>query len=285
MSFFGTDGAEKKASKVLSQQPTLDSTKPVERQAKSLTAFFAQEDDLTFKESSVKNISDRGRTRVIDALVEALGVAAAAGEADARRKQRAAAAASESAPAVSAAPQSPPWVLEEVKTLLRSLLHIRTRGRAADILSAANPLTQLAALPIDSNVLKRTKVALELNNDFWKKSDVPEIKNMVAVLVREWKNMFRNEKGAAAARKPRVFSARVLRNAATDLEESVHSKSPRVAQYQELIKAVIERLGQAPEQGLRFLDGAETSLALVTRAHNFCQAQLNASRVKRQKVS
>mmetsp|Transcript_59670 Transcript_59670/g.194685 ORF Transcript_59670/g.194685 Transcript_59670/m.194685 type:complete len:146 (-) Transcript_59670:101-538(-) len=137
---------------------------------------------------------------------------------------------------------------------------------------------------MDSKVLKRTKVALELNSDFWKKSDAPEVRQMVSVLVKEWKNMYRGEQGTAAASKPRVFSQRTLRNAATDLEESAHGKTPLVEKYQDLVRALLGRLAQVPDQAIELLDGGVQAPAFVGRVHKAALAQEVSARVKRPKL-
>jgi len=254
MGSMGTDPKEKQASQTLSFRPQLDGSLKTESQAKYLSNFFAREDDLTFKEGSVKDVSDRGRAQVVNALMQALVVAF---------RQ---AAAEEKAPAatVGAAAIAPAWVLQDVLEQMEVLQQIRARGRPSECLSAAGPLRKLATLPIDSATLKRTKVALELNHDFWKKAPREEVRQMVAVLVRQWRNMYRSEQGTQTRRGP---SERSVRNLATDLEECAYSRAPKSSHYANLVQDLLQKLERAPGTAAGLLDGTQRSMDLVQLLH------------------
>lgn len=242
MSFYGVDKAEKQGSATLSHVPQLDATKPIEKQAAALSNVLDKVDDLTFKETTVRDVSDRGRQKVVDDLMRSL-----ASGLKKLREQKRAEPASEDALATQ----------EEVSKQLGVLRGIRSK--AGNPVAAAEPLRRLSSLPIDGQILRKTKVALELNNDFWKRSKSPEVKQMVATLVRDWRAQFRKEEEGP--------SERTLRNSASDLEQASHALAPRTVQYSGLVNAIVRQLDQVPGLAASIMDGRERPLDWVSKVH------------------
>jgi len=245
MGFFGTDGAEKSGSVTLQNKPQLDGSRSLESQAKFISSFGAV-DDLTFNERTVRDVSDRGRAKVVDELVSCLSLALQKGR-ELRRTAQAVAVA------------GPPCKMQqEVRTQLDILRRVRASGKPADAPTARLPLQKLDLLAVDGLMLKRTKVALELNQDYWKSTSAPEVRRLATGLVKKWRSIYHREEEGP--------SARTLRNSATDLEDNAHGFAPQTVPYTELIEALLRRL-QKPELAAGVVDGREQAPDLVGRIH------------------
>lgn len=252
MSFFGTDAAEKSGSATLNHQPQLDGSRSIEFQAKFISNFVAsREDDLTFNERTVRDVSDRGRGKVVNDFMKGLATAFKKAQANRKAEQSAARA------AAAAAGQPSSRVIQDVQVQLEALRGIRARSETADEASARPPLDQLALLPMDALTLKKTKVAAELNQDYWKLRAAPEVQRLVTSLIHKWRAIYRREEDGP--------SERTLRNSAVDLEEVAHSLAPRTQAYGQLVEAVIRRL--SPELSLKILEGSESAKDIVGRIH------------------
>mmetsp|Transcript_97970 Transcript_97970/g.204365 ORF Transcript_97970/g.204365 Transcript_97970/m.204365 type:complete len:289 (+) Transcript_97970:61-927(+) len=288
MSFYGTDAAEKSASKVVQQGgPKLDSSWKLDRQLKALAACetkVGKTDDLTFKESSIKDVTDRGRGQVVEALMEALEKAINIADEETRRlalvdRQMAKNLAGSS----QSSSQVPKHVYDEVKSHREALARFRKSGRTVDQ-PIAECLAQLGRLPIDARVLKETKVALELNHEFWRKSPETAVRNYITELVTEWKNKFRAETGNYPEPKKKVYSQRALKNTATDLEGAAYNRVPRLLEYQQVIKAILTRFLEAPKQAVGIMEGGRSSESVVKDVHAEWMLMSRQMQAKRQRI-
>jgi hypothetical protein len=242
MGFYGTDQAENSAAGAVANGPQLGGTQSIESQATSLSRQQNKVDDLTFRERSVRDVSDRGRMKVMEDIMRSLAV----GVKREREQQRAQKAGQTS------------QVEQDICSQVARLQEIRSSAR--DPAAAAEPLRRLAATRMDGLLLRKTKVALELNQDFWKRCSSLQVKQMVVTLVKDWRAVYRKEEDGP--------SERTLRNAAADLENSTHVLAPRTAQYSNLVNALLGRLEQVPSIASSIIDGRQGSLDLVTKVNN-----------------
>lgn len=273
MGFFGTDGAEKKGVQNLQNQPTLNGGGSIEGQAASLARMGNSVDDLSFKERSVRDISDRGRAKTVEDIMRALATAFKSERE--RKKTEQINAAAVAAAAGQAVPQSA--TQQAVCAQLDILRRIRAKGKAPNPYVAAAPLQTLAALPINSEILKRTKVALELNHDFWRKTAPEDVRRMVNTLVREWKAAYRKEEDGP--------SERTLRNSAAEIEESAQNVAPRKKEYSALVDGLLRKFLTSPEVGTSILDGCERAQELVSRINRRVVAEVANAGMKQGQAS
>lgn len=262
---FGTDRAEQSGSQTLQHKDQLDGSRSIESQARFIGNYGAAVDDLTFKESTVRQVTDRGRAKVVSELMQELATQGKKARVAHRADQAAILAQS------AAAGEPPSEAIQEVRAQLATLQGIRARGKPADIVSARPPLDALSLLSIDAITLKKTKVAAELNQDYWKVRSAPEVKRLAAALVQKWRSAYRREEDGP--------SERTLRNTASALEESAHSAALRDAgrfggaqQYNQLIEALLKKL--TPELADGLLEGREVALDLVGRVQKRQVAEL-----------
>eukprot|EP00746_Dinoflagellata_sp_MGD_P016330 gnl/MRDRNA2_/MRDRNA2_136800_c0_seq1.p1 gnl/MRDRNA2_/MRDRNA2_136800_c0~~gnl/MRDRNA2_/MRDRNA2_136800_c0_seq1.p1 ORF type:complete len:302 (+),score=65.63 gnl/MRDRNA2_/MRDRNA2_136800_c0_seq1:68-907(+) len=235
--------------------------------------FMTAEEDLSFKESSVKDVTDGGREDAIEALMKAISTAV----------KRVTANPTASIKDGATLPIADPTqeVLELV-TKLRAVRH--AKHDLKDPAASVGILRKLESLPIDVECLKRTKVALEFNNDFWKHHEDSTTRERVASLVRRWKGMYRAVQGKGTS-----LSEQRLKVLATDLEAAImyHFRRDRGDEkvtknwyarkhdlnhfqtqsgHRSLTQEVICLLEREPRHAVGHLEGSEKAVDIVTKA-------------------
>jgi len=243
------------------QRAQLDSSWSLEAQVGALKGSGA-EDDLTFRESSVKDVTDRGRSQGAGQLQKALEHAMSAAPPK---------------PAPSAQPAAPAQTPEEkqreaelqrgVRELLLALRRSWQEGESAKRTAAAmTVLRQLSGLKVSVACLKATRIAAELNQPCWKGSDVaPEVRGLATSLVRDWRAMYRAQEGGSAPALSPAVLARKCRTVSMDLEECAYGKQQKVATYSDLVEGLCRLLAESHETSSGLLAGTVAVKQLVAR--------------------
>lgn len=219
---------------LLSEKPQLDGSWSYQAQLRALDSCNPVE-DLTFKESSVKDVSDAGRGQGAAKIQRVLTEVSSALAQPASKRQKT---------NHGISPQELE-VCQEVCALMQQLQHFRNEG-ASSVQSKAvvDVLLLLKTLPINVACLKKTKIAAELNQPFWRGESISaDVQKFASFLVRTWRNMYKAETEDAG---PNGMSAsilaRTLKGLSSDLEESIYGHHPKIVQYTEHVDAVCERI-------------------------------------------
>jgi len=265
-------GSDNRVSVEFTCKPQLDSAWSYDAQCRVLNNFNA-EPDLSFKESSVKDVSDKGRERAAARLQEALEASLQRAPSPPRKKHKVASAHSSSPQAAVAAhfgelaiPDSE--VRAEVTELLSQLREIReTRANRA---LSVDILRQLELKEVSVKCLKTTKIAVELNQPYWRGGMVTEeVRERATSLVRKWRAMYRAEAGTSdavseAANKQTL--SRRCRNVAMDLEEASYAHQQKVSKYVEIIEGVVDHLLRDSVAVRSIMRGVTSTKDFVQRA-------------------
>lgn len=251
-------GAENKCSYEFSGKLQLDGSASCAAQVRVL-AFANREEDLSFKESSVKDVTDKGRSQaaalVQNVLEQLLGASATPRPERTARieggvlKRKAGQISSEDTPASSstAAPAEEAEMRQEVRSAVQELQKIRLAGGARTN-DAIEILHRLDLLPMTISCLKITKIAMEVNQGHWRDNQVAMIRELSRDLVHRWRALFRGETGVpASAVTPAAIGSQRLRTTAMFLEESCYTRIQAVAPYKALMQGVAERLLGDPQ--------------------------------------
>jgi len=214
-------------------------------------------DDLTFKESSVKDVTDRGRTEGAARLQKALEIALT------------------EAPPTAPRPAPKALMVKEevdvrgkVKAHLGALQRLRYDGKTKSRDSAAlDILRQLDSLNVSVPCLKDTKIALELNQPCWRGNEVSaDVRQYASSLVKQWRTMFRVETGTGEVAMAPAVRSRKCRSRSMDLEECAYGQYQKVAQYMEVVDWTCKIIMADGKVSQGLLAGTLTSKALLTRA-------------------
>eukprot|EP00811_Abedinium_folium_P003815 NODE_13509_length_1161_cov_5.090909.p1 GENE.NODE_13509_length_1161_cov_5.090909~~NODE_13509_length_1161_cov_5.090909.p1 ORF type:complete len:297 (-),score=100.94 NODE_13509_length_1161_cov_5.090909:202-1092(-) len=215
--------------------------------------------DLTFKEHTVKDVSDKGREKGSERLCTALHEVLSRARPSLPKKRKA------DALGMSGTAGLPAHLVHaQVQEALAELRELRQPGCSPAHRSthAAAVMRRLGQLPIDVKCLKMTKVALELNHAMWRGAEVSEdARQSAAVLVKRWRHMYKAECGLDVAVPP--CSARQCKSLAMDLEEGVYVLEQKRARYDCLIDAVCTRLREDLDVAHRLRSGATTAKDLI----------------------
>lgn len=271
-------GGENQVSGEFSKQIQLSGGSSFQAQLNTLSRCGA-EDDLTFREGSVKDVTDRGRTQAASKLESALKQAAsAAGRRRSEHKPAVKRKAEQLGPAAGASSSSSSSSLSahdkaeeiEVRREVRVLLE-RLRGYRAGHQSefvAVDALRLLEQIPVTVACLKATKVAAELNLPSWRVEGAPaELRARASSLVRRWRVMYKADEdgGDAAQALPPAMVARVSRIVSMDLEETAFTHKQRTALYAEIVEAICALLEREPTSAVSLLTGSTTTKDFVGR--------------------
>mmetsp|Transcript_49936 Transcript_49936/g.139838 ORF Transcript_49936/g.139838 Transcript_49936/m.139838 type:complete len:301 (-) Transcript_49936:44-946(-) len=290
--FAGNDGnsnsgrADNNNSFILQDRPNLDSGWSFTQQFAALARSAITEDDRTFKESSVKDVTDKGRAQGSAKLHAAL-VEVCAKAPKARRKPSAGAVL-DAAPGERLLPLkdldglTDAELRTEVGALCRRLQQFRADGPSrANEENAASVLLELERLPVTVRCLKATKIAAELNLPFWRSNEIPPgVRDHASALVKRWRTMYRCEEGLPGGASAATHERR-CRNLATDLESTLHSHKQRVNEYSELIQGACALLHFDPEATRSLLQGGISAKDFATRALRKTQRALAARQAMR----
>lgn len=279
----GTDGnnnsrgSESKMSVELDARPQLNSDWGFQAQFNAIKRMGAP-DDLTFKENSVKEVTDKGRQRGVAVLQAALEevVARIVSVKTCDRELKRSARGSGRSPKRELSPGAKADATElrrEVRGLCQRLQLLRESGAlgAAGGADAFDLIRELGDLPVTVACLKATKVAVELNHADWRGVCVPtNVREHAAALVRRWLAMYRNEEGRPpqAGNVAKASQTRQCPNIAADLEEKTHATQPKAAKYVVLVESVCAFLRRDRSAAMGLFTGGSTSqsiLADVTR--------------------
>jgi len=164
-------------------------------------------------------------------------------------------------------------VIANLKTLQRLRGDVPSTNRNT---AALHVMRQLSDLDVSVGCLKATKVAAELNQPFWRGTEVSaDVRRFATSLVKEWRVMFRNETGTTeVAMNPEVRS-RKCRTISMDLEESAYGWCQKVAKYMEIVDWTCKIILGDGEVSKALLAGTLGCKELLTRA---------AEEVKRQRA-
>mmetsp|Transcript_6832 Transcript_6832/g.20161 ORF Transcript_6832/g.20161 Transcript_6832/m.20161 type:complete len:287 (-) Transcript_6832:411-1271(-) len=254
----GGKNVEKEASALLNERPSLDSSWSFQAQFSALKASNPQ-DDLSFRENSVRDVTDRGRAEGASKLQAVLDEALRSRPTAAPRK------AAPALPPSTAANAQENEVRREVRAQLDALQRLRpeppTKARDGAVLQV---LRKLAGLKISVACLKSTKVAAELNQSSWRGNEVaPEVRGLVTALIKDWRAMYRAEEGTSTLT-PEART-RKCRNLSMDLEECAYGRYQRVAQYIQTIEGMCCVIKIDSEVSSNLLAGTLPAKELVDR--------------------
>jgi len=268
-------GAENKPSFEAASRLQLGSQSSLAAQARVLgLCLNPAGPDLSFKESSVKDVTDKARTSAASKLQKALekmlvtSITSPACHIEGgvlKRKASAAfvdgishtpASSSSSACAIkqetdmtpasssslACAPKHETDMRQEVREEVEKLKKIRLSG-GAEVDSAVSILKDLALQPISASCLKITKIGVEINQGFWRGSQNNNIRELATTLVHKWRSLYRAENGAP---EPVIAAASVsttrCRTLSMILEQTCHTHVQKVKMYSEFVDDVIDRL-------------------------------------------
>jgi len=234
-----------------------------------------REEDFTFRESTVKDVTDKGRQKAATSLQEALEDALQRAPPPPEKEKATAlkcVSPGSGADSLSSMAMSGSEIRQEVRSLLKVLQRHHLDGASAGPkekhdAAVVDALRQLEQLPIDVTCLKSTKIAVELNQKCWQDNQVSEeVRERSAGLVRRWRSMYRAQ--GHGLRDSSAASTRRARNVSMELEENVYGYSQHLTGYCEIIEGVISRFDRDPEATRGLLLGTTPASDFVTRAAN-----------------
>lgn len=191
-------------------------------------------DEFSFKESSVKDVTDRGRTQAAGHLKLALEESLKKGASSKKRKSPAVGGDNPELPCKDSS-QVESEIRGEVKEICRHLKRLREVGGsgASACANATDLIMQLECLPVSVSCLKSTKVAVELNLPYWKSSEAPAaVRGQAKALVRRWRTMYRAEEGVMDT----SSNLRQCQSLSMELEDCAYGRNQKVGAYAELIE-------------------------------------------------
>jgi len=256
--------AEEATGEALRHGPSLDGGWSFQAQFEALKKSSGPpQDDFTFREQSVKDVSDRGRAEGAAKMQQVLE--------DVLSSQRVSPVKQEACKAFRKCegPEAAE-VCREVQSLVRVLQGLRKSGGAAASRSSAalDALRQLDSVNVSVACLKVTKVAVEVNQPCWRGNEASgEIRNLATALVKEWRGMYRAEtgQGSTSTLNPVILSRR-CKTLSMDLEDCAYGKHQRAKHYIEVVNCICGLLRLDETVGKRLLDGHLRPKELVGRA-------------------
>lgn len=247
-------GSENKCSVEASFKLQIDGSKSFVAQARVLGICLNPEGpDLNFKESSVKDVTDKARASAASKLQQALekmlissSTAPLCKVEGGVLKRKASAAfaggisnTTSSSSSSAYAPKHETEMRQEVRDYMEKLTHIRLSG-GAEAGTAWSILKDLALLPMSASCLKITKIGIEINQGFWRGSQNKDIRELATSLVHKWRSLYRADTGAPEP--AASVSASRCRTLSMILEETCHTHVQKVKSYEEFVNDVIQRL-------------------------------------------
>mmetsp|Transcript_73555 Transcript_73555/g.207756 ORF Transcript_73555/g.207756 Transcript_73555/m.207756 type:complete len:258 (-) Transcript_73555:105-878(-) len=128
----------------------------------------------------------------------------------------------------------------EVQLLMQLL---QTSRRKADSPKIVAVLSRLKKMRMSVAVLKKTKIAAELNQPCWQSPEIPdEARKIASALIREWRTLYRTETGRDPYGLPAAALARRSWSLSMDLEESIYQHTPRLSQHSEAVDELCLKL-------------------------------------------
>ncbi|CAK0810307.1 unnamed protein product [Prorocentrum cordatum] len=254
----------------------LDSSWTFQAQLRALATVGPE--DLTFREASVQDVSDRGRekaaARLKGAFQEVFPRPPSPERAPAAKRPR-------HAPAARGEADDPRLEAEVRHAVSDIVTHLRLlrkegsgrpdRGRDEMLLRA---MRQLESLPVSVRCLKATKVALELNDPCWRTGAFSaEVRELAAGLVRGWRAMFKAENPSArsssgASRMSEAAWAVKCQNVSMDLEGAIYGLQQRSDRYHELVAVLCKLLHWDHEACRSLLASSRFAKDLAARAES-----------------
>eukprot|EP00930_Biecheleria_cincta_P101580 TRINITY_DN93222_c0_g1_i1.p1 TRINITY_DN93222_c0_g1~~TRINITY_DN93222_c0_g1_i1.p1 ORF type:complete len:305 (+),score=80.83 TRINITY_DN93222_c0_g1_i1:44-958(+) len=253
-------------------KPQLDGSWSFQAQFNAIAAMSA-EDDWSFKEGSVKDVTDRGRGEAVRKLQDALEDTIEKNPPPARLssllyrpgrqcdedEEDGGIAKAAAADAAVAEVQ----LRKDVRSLLAPLRELEKlppsgsrNGAALDI------FRQLKRLRITVDCLKATKIAVELNKPCWRGALASkDVQEAAGALVKNWRSMYRTQTGQSVEK----YSQRRFRLVAVDMEESTYGANPKMAQYCKTVDRLCKELRKDPELCRELLAGTSSGAELRLR--------------------
>lgn len=264
-------------------KPVLDGSWSFQAQFNAIAAMSA-EDDWSFKEGSVKDVTDRGRGEAVRKLQEALEETIEENPPPARLssllyRPGKDAAEDEDDGGIAKAAAADAAVAEvqlrkDVRALLVPLHELEKLPASASRNGAVLDIfKQLKRLRISTDCLKATKIAVELNKPCWRGALASkEVRETASALVKNWRSMYRTQTGTSVEK----VSQRRFRLVAVDMEESTYGSDPKMAQYCKTIERLCKELRKDPELCRELLAGTSSGAELRLRV---------SERVKREQLT
>mmetsp|Transcript_6434 Transcript_6434/g.11175 ORF Transcript_6434/g.11175 Transcript_6434/m.11175 type:complete len:311 (-) Transcript_6434:24-956(-) len=261
--FMGSDGnssstgsSERKlAMEFQGSQIKLDGSWTFQAQFNALAACNAVV-DLSFKEGSIKDVSDIARMKGADFIQEVLDDIVATQRLSVKRRKFSKRSLSTDLVSVANPDDATPWLTQEdvekdVRFLLTELQRHR-REPAGNVRDAmiADILAQLEHLPVSLVCLQKTRLAIELNDPFWKGPTVSAaVREKSSSLIRRWRAMLKAQVPGSLEESPATY-ARRCRNLSMDLEEcayGISQSAKKLGGYADLLEAAADSLRQNPK--------------------------------------
>mmetsp|Transcript_7979 Transcript_7979/g.17784 ORF Transcript_7979/g.17784 Transcript_7979/m.17784 type:complete len:312 (-) Transcript_7979:56-991(-) len=260
--FMGSDGnsnstgsSERKlAMDFQGSQMKLDGSWTFQAQFNALAACNAVV-DLSFKEGSIKDVSDVARMKGAKFIHEVLDDIVANQRPNFKRRRFSKRTLGTELVSVVNSENNKHWlsaedVEKDVKFLLAELQRHR-REPAGNVRDAmiADVLTQLEHLPVTLVCLQKTRLAIELNDPFWKGNTVSAVvREKSSALIRRWRAMLKAQVPGSIEESTATY-ARRSRNLSMDLEEcayGISQSAKKLGGYADLLEAAADKLRQNP---------------------------------------
>ncbi|CAJ1414884.1 unnamed protein product [Effrenium voratum] len=230
-----------------------------------VSTLVVTNDDWSFKENSVKEVTDRGRKEGITRLQ---GVLAECSERAPEPKKRKIKDLDneDDQKILEALGEAELELRRNVKALLAPLKELeKHRGEASDGAALAI-FRQLRRLNVTVDTLKATRIAAELNKPCWRGSQASSaVRSAATALIKNWRSMYRSETGQLDE-KSDASKARRVRLLAVDLEEKVFDACHKMGEYCRVIELLCQELDQCRDTGDNLLQGNVSGHDLVTKS-------------------
>jgi len=226
--------------------------------------------DCSFRDGSIRDVSDTGRMKGAAFLLQVLDeIIAAEGVPTKRRKLNkgsiesligggSTSSSSRAVVKVDTSGLSPEDVEKDCKFLVKELQ--RHRSEPASTVRDAmvmDILAHLEHLPMTLECLRKSRIAMELNDPFWRGKAIAEkVRDKASMLVRRWRAMLKVQ-APGIFEESAATKERRCRNLSMDLEECAYGFSQsakKLGGYADLLDAIATHLRQNPKgvQGLLF---------------------------------
>lgn len=203
-----------------------------------------QEEDFSFRQNSVKEVTDRGRAEGISRLQKVLQESAPALPTTSKKRKALPAGNEDDQKIAKAMDAAEAELRKNVLALLTPLRDLeQVAGQPESDTAVLAIFRQLRRLNITTDCLKATRVALELNKPCWRGSKAAApVRDAATSLIKSWRNMYRAEHGQSSESEE-AARARQLRLLAVDLEDKVFNQCHKMDHYCRAIESLSQDLG------------------------------------------
>mmetsp|Transcript_55846 Transcript_55846/g.104770 ORF Transcript_55846/g.104770 Transcript_55846/m.104770 type:complete len:278 (-) Transcript_55846:108-941(-) len=255
-------------SKEVGGKVQLDGSWGFKAQLKALGAYN-QEEDFGFKENSVKEVTDGGRSEGIARLQATLQECAEQLPVPSKKRKALLSGNEDDRKIAEALTAAEGELCKNVLALLAPLKELeQVAGQVESEKAVLAIFQQLKRLNLTSDCLKATRIPLELNKPCWRGSQAtPMVRNTATALIKSWRTTFRADTGhsteaGVASRK------RQLRLLAVDLEDQVFNQCQKMDQYCRLIESLTQELSRSQDVCQSFMQGRTSGQDLIAKSIN-----------------